>query len=295
MKEYIKSNNLLGFENNIKILNSLPNAGLPDEVVVLKNDGIYQYKNNVWVKLINTGDVQGANVPIGMISASTTILNDSDWLLCDGSTYDTTIYPGLYSILGSNSLPDLRGRYLVGQGQNLTDTIGNHDDKASCNVGTCHSEVFQKHSHSVPTCSHSHDLCIRFYSNGACVCDEITNAPTHSHKHHMGVGTYCDVDAADNNIICGTTGNKGCYYPIGTSCCGGITRFFCCDAWQCYVPECMIDTTPGCYRDNTSSAATAPEISTCITTLVDSAVCAPSSYLTDPFKSYTVNFYIKAK
>lgn len=36
------------------------------------------------------------------------------YLLCDGSTFDTSKYPKLYAILGTNQLPDLRNRFLQG-------------------------------------------------------------------------------------------------------------------------------------------------------------------------------------
>ena len=36
------------------------------------------------------------------------------YLYCDGSTFDTTKYPKLYAVLGTNQLPDLRERFLEG-------------------------------------------------------------------------------------------------------------------------------------------------------------------------------------
>ena len=36
------------------------------------------------------------------------------WLVCDGSTYNTTTYPFLYAHLGVDFLPDLRDRFPVG-------------------------------------------------------------------------------------------------------------------------------------------------------------------------------------
>lgn len=47
-------------------------------------------------------------------------------LLCDGSTFDQAEYPTLYNILGSNALPDLRGRFVLaaGNGHNVGDVGG---------------------------------------------------------------------------------------------------------------------------------------------------------------------------
>lgn len=36
------------------------------------------------------------------------------WLLCNGSNFDQDEYKNLYSVLGSATTPDLRGRYIVG-------------------------------------------------------------------------------------------------------------------------------------------------------------------------------------
>lgn len=38
----------------------------------------------------------------------------SKYLYCDGSIYDTAKYPKLYTILGTNQIPDLRGKFLQG-------------------------------------------------------------------------------------------------------------------------------------------------------------------------------------
>jgi microcystin-dependent protein len=42
------------------------------------------------------------------------------WFLCDGSTFDTNEYPKLALALGGNTLPDLRGRIVVGN-RNMDD------------------------------------------------------------------------------------------------------------------------------------------------------------------------------
>lgn len=57
----------------------------------------------------NVGDIKAIsseNIPYG-------------WLLCDGSTFDETLYPALNLVLGKNVLPDLKGRFLEGANGNL--------------------------------------------------------------------------------------------------------------------------------------------------------------------------------
>ena len=39
-----------------------------------------------------------------------------NWLICNGNTFDETVYPELYEILGSNTLPNLVGRFIKGVG-----------------------------------------------------------------------------------------------------------------------------------------------------------------------------------
>ena len=61
----------------------------------------------------------GGGELIGTIIArynSTFVTTDeaSKYLFCDGSTFNTSKYPKLYKVLGTNILPDLRERYLQG-------------------------------------------------------------------------------------------------------------------------------------------------------------------------------------
>lgn len=68
------------------------------------------------------------SVPVGAVMAFAQGTTQTGWLLCDGSTFDRTVYPALYTYLGnSNVLPDYRECVLVGVGQNTTDTIADHD------------------------------------------------------------------------------------------------------------------------------------------------------------------------
>jgi hypothetical protein len=43
-----------------------------------------------------------------------TITAPSGYFLCDGSTYNTTIYSALFAVLGTNVLPDFRGKFARG-------------------------------------------------------------------------------------------------------------------------------------------------------------------------------------
>ena len=55
--------------------------------------------------------------PIGSISMWYTSTPPTDWLICDGTTFSATDYPDLNTLLGGNTLPDLKGRMPIGVGQ----------------------------------------------------------------------------------------------------------------------------------------------------------------------------------
>lgn len=74
------------------------------------------------------------------------------WLLCDGSEYDCSAYPNLFSAIGymyggSGSkfkVPDYRECALVGAGENGTDTMEAHD---VYDVGEFKDDQLQDHKH----------------------------------------------------------------------------------------------------------------------------------------------------
>ena len=59
----------------------------------------------------------------------TSTAEGNNYLYCDGSSFDSLSYPKLYSVLGTNTLPDLRGRTLWG-----SDVGGNYRDAGLPNI-----------------------------------------------------------------------------------------------------------------------------------------------------------------
>ena len=51
--------------------------------------------------------------PVGSILLWSKSTIPSGWLECNGTTYNTTTYPALFSVLGTNVLPDLKGRFVL--------------------------------------------------------------------------------------------------------------------------------------------------------------------------------------
>lgn len=64
-----------------------------------------------------TGD-GGSIAPVGTVVAYAGVTAPAGWLLCDGTSYKKSLYPALAAVLGATgesfSVPDLRGRFLMG-------------------------------------------------------------------------------------------------------------------------------------------------------------------------------------
>lgn len=163
--EFIKGNNQTA-ETKIKIVSTLPAAGSENELVLVKEDGIYQYRNNQWACLISF--IAVATPPIiGEIRASIGT-PDNNWLLCDGSTFSSTTYPQLYSLLGGTTLPDFRELIPIGVGTNGTDSVIDHD---TFTKGQVKDWNLQTHCHSKTENNHTHSLA--------------TSAPAHTHTYYI--------------------------------------------------------------------------------------------------------------
>ncbi|CAI1951262.1 phage tail-collar fiber domain-containing protein [Serratia marcescens] len=70
---------------------------------------------DAWVEFRNDGDfyINGTNaVPVGVIEAWPSDTPPTGWLMCDGSGFNTGIFPSLARIFPSGQLPDLRGAFL---------------------------------------------------------------------------------------------------------------------------------------------------------------------------------------
>lgn len=64
------------------------------------------------------------------------------YLYCDGSSFNTTVYPKLYAVLGTDTLPDIRDRFLEG-----SDTPGTVLEAGLPNItGSCYDIVSSVYS-----------------------------------------------------------------------------------------------------------------------------------------------------
>ena len=62
---------------------------------------------------------QTSNIPVGTIIAwggsnPSIVVDNATWLLCDGRSFSSSLYPKLAAALGTSNLPDLDGRFLEG-------------------------------------------------------------------------------------------------------------------------------------------------------------------------------------
>ena len=157
MKEYRKLNSNLYSESlKLKYLQALP-VQPSDDLVFIEGDGFYIYQNNAWTKVLNVTPPSGnSETFVGEIKPMITTPN-SDWLLCDGSSFDPSEYPELYALLGNTTyVPDLREAILAGVGTNATYTIATHN-AIQC-VGDLLPAKMQDHYHSCTISNHSHGL-----------------------------------------------------------------------------------------------------------------------------------------
>lgn len=69
-----------------------------------------------------SGNLSTLAMPIGAIIAYGGKTCPPGWLVCDGSSFDTSSHPELYSVLGESVLPNLVGRFI--QGSNTTEVSG---------------------------------------------------------------------------------------------------------------------------------------------------------------------------
>jgi microcystin-dependent protein len=129
----------------------------------------------------------------------------SGWLLCNGSTFDQSLYPELYTLLGnSNTLPDLREKYLIGKGigsLTLNTNVGanNHThDYVFSAFTTSGTTGTTEHSHGIGTNFNAaatdhyhyanHDPAMDGYGNNAANyrAGSSQNMTTQNHPHSIG-------------------------------------------------------------------------------------------------------------
>lgn len=98
-------------------------------------------------KLVPLTTDSGQGLPLGAITAYYGTTPPNGYLLCDGSSFDSTVYPALYTLLEDNHTPDLRECTLKGIGENPNAT--DHVKAGGLTLGEFQDDRLQEHTHNV--------------------------------------------------------------------------------------------------------------------------------------------------
>lgn len=138
--------------------------------------------------------VSGGNVPVGTIVAYWGSGAPAGWLVCNGGSFSAGTYPDLATLLGGTTLPNLKGRVVVGidAAQTEFDTLGETggsktiaaadlaahthtvNDPQHSHVNAGHSHTVASHNHGGGTGVHAHGV----FGSGGSVG---THAGSHGH------------------------------------------------------------------------------------------------------------------
>lgn len=158
MTTYVKSNNVLYKDTPLgKVYVSMPSdlSNISEgEIVFIENSGVFQKMSNQLIPLVEgSSGVASNNVGELLVYPSSTNPDLDHFLLCDGSTFDSSEYPELYTVLGTDVLPNFTNKYLRGDGSNSN--ISSHD---TINVLESQSDKTPYHLHKIVDPGHTHAI-----------------------------------------------------------------------------------------------------------------------------------------
>jgi microcystin-dependent protein len=185
---------------------------------------------------------EGVLVQVGVIMPYAGATAPTGWLLCDGSTFSSTTYPQLYTLLGnSTTLPNLRQKYLLGYdsaspSRSLASTINStHNHAVSypanspVNAGAFVTNLaYFDHNHGISyngvntdNVTHGHTGYYSGTTGGMTNAGNYSNAApvnvsvaTTSHTHNWYYAFNYDSNVAGNH---GTASNGAAYQNPGHS------------------------------------------------------------------------------
>lgn len=146
------------------------------EIIFVKEDSVYQKVNGALVDISQITISSGTVGELVIYSGSTN--PDPDVFVEAGQQFDTTKFPELYALLGSDTVPDYDGYAFRGTGSN-----GNINDHDTINVGEMQNARTSYHTHKMTVPNHTHTV-----SNG-----------THRHNSYQMTGSeYANYDPGSN-------------------------------------------------------------------------------------------------
>lgn len=157
--------------------------------------------NGVQIALYQKADGTPLNkgvgtVPIGIIVAFYGATIPDGWLLCDGTAFNNTIYPGLHTFLGTTTLPDLRGVFLRGAGITTANGMIDGTNYNATTVRAFQGDMFKSHTHA-----HSYPLYGTDGANPALTNSNYANQPTNNYTTAATGGTETRPKSIGVNFI----------------------------------------------------------------------------------------------
>lgn len=206
MKTYAKTNDIIySLNKKIKIFSSISDipATLSNEIVLVENNGIYLSNLGTNTVLYTPQSSGGTQDSVGTIKAiKYGLALPNGWLRLRGEQFDQSLYPALYTFLGTNILPDFRELTPLGRtsgtiGNFIDDNIPAHTHTIACaDLNHTHNGTSQtgtaRHRHTAPYGHPAQKLQRR-------IC----------YEYHCETVWY----AGSNEVYCGKTGTA--YGAIG--------------------------------------------------------------------------------
>ena len=156
--------------NNVSYLSDYSPA-VGDAVLLLAGQAASQTSYVVIGTLSGATGGGSSGVPVGFMGMFPTTISYPNWLLCDGSTFSAATYPALNSLLGGNTLPDMRD--MLPMGAHTLVTLGNTAGSATSTGLVAHTHTGPSHTHTSAAHAHNHNH----------------NDSGHTHNHgHTGQG-----------------------------------------------------------------------------------------------------------
>lgn len=157
--------------------------------------------------LQNQVNINSFGFPVGAVIPFAGSLVPNGWLLCDGSSYSTGLYPSLFSVIGyiyggtgpNFTLPDMRQYIPIGKNSSgIYSTLGQKFGQID------HTHEVPDHTHDD---THTHNIPAHFHSMGSGADLNITSSGNHTTSlNHTHTATVASSGAHEHLI--GTTGQS---------------------------------------------------------------------------------------
>ncbi len=180
MKKYSKTTNgLVSFENKIPIYSDISCIPNMNGLAIVENSGLYNVNGSTKTNILPDKPSQLSGFIVGEVLPFIGDTIPNGFLECNGSQFSSSLYPELYSLLGTNVVPDFREEYLVGGS-----TVGTFSDDSIA----CHTHrIVGTHDHPAKSCNavhyHQADGNAQQFTNVSMGCKYWANSATGLQKN----------------------------------------------------------------------------------------------------------------